>query len=160
MYCFSERDGVAMILNGLGFTSRTLYLTPEFLANKPIDRFIAPGLQADFFNDDALGRTLDALHKHDVTQLYVHIGVRVIKTLGLRGNLVHLDSTSFHVDGKYNQDNPPAQGDRVIHITQGYSRDFRPSLDQVVLHLMVENSAEITILMKNVKGVYLRTGWN
>ena len=28
---------VAMILNGLGFSNRRMYLTPQFFANKPLD---------------------------------------------------------------------------------------------------------------------------
>ncbi|MEM7495787.1 MAG: DUF4277 domain-containing protein, partial [Myxococcota bacterium] len=49
----------------------TLYLSPEFLRNRPVQRLIAPGPQAQTFNDDALGRTLDTLHKHGVSQLYI-----------------------------------------------------------------------------------------
>lgn len=39
----------AMILNALGFTSRPLYLTPEFFANKPLDRLLRPGLTVSIF---------------------------------------------------------------------------------------------------------------
>ena len=52
---------VAMILNGLGFHSRTLHLFPNFFADKPLERLIAPGLRPEHLNDDALGRCLDAL---------------------------------------------------------------------------------------------------
>ena len=45
--------------------------------------------------------------------------------LGLASSSVHLDTTSFHVDGRYNSAEPPEE--TVIHITQGYSRDrLRP----------------------------------
>ncbi|MEM7494955.1 MAG: DUF4277 domain-containing protein, partial [Myxococcota bacterium] len=104
----------------------TLYLAPEFLQNRPVQRLIAPGLQAQTFNDDALGRTLDALHKHDVSQLYIAIAAHAVKILGLPAAGLHMDSTSFHLDGKYNRDQPPDDDDRIIHVTRGHSRDHRP----------------------------------
>ena len=42
----------AMILNALGFSSRALYLMPDYLRNKPVDILIAPDLSAEDFNDD------------------------------------------------------------------------------------------------------------
>lgn len=143
---------VAMILNGLGFAARTLYLNSEFLEKKPLERFFRPGVKAEYFNDDALGRTLDAVYKHDLTQLYVHIGAHAVKSLQLSGKSIHLDSSSFHVDGEYNHDFPPEEDDQLIHVTRGYSRDHRSDLNQVLLHLMVENSGGLPVLMKAVSG--------
>ena len=50
---------VSMVLNGLGFSNRTLYLFPQFLENKPVNLLISPELEARDFSDDTLGRTLD-----------------------------------------------------------------------------------------------------
>jgi hypothetical protein len=44
-----------MVLNELGFSSRALYLIPDFLRNKPVDLLINPNLTAEDFNDDTLG---------------------------------------------------------------------------------------------------------
>jgi hypothetical protein len=48
---------LAMIQNALGFSSRALYLMPDYLQNKPVDILIRPGLEAEDFNDDTLGRS-------------------------------------------------------------------------------------------------------
>ena len=48
-----------MILNGLGFTTRPLSLTPQFFANKPLDLLFREGVHAEMFNRFKLGRTLD-----------------------------------------------------------------------------------------------------
>ena len=53
---------MAMILNGLGFMDDRLYLFPKFLENKPVARLFDKDLSANDFNDDALGRFLDAAH--------------------------------------------------------------------------------------------------
>ncbi len=38
---------VAMILNGLGFSNRQLYLVPQFFANKPVEHLLGEGITAD-----------------------------------------------------------------------------------------------------------------
>ena len=60
----------AMVLNALGFSSRALYLTPDYLHNKPVDVLIAEGLVAEDFNDDSLGRSLDDLYEKGVTEVF------------------------------------------------------------------------------------------
>ena len=49
----------AMILNGLGFIDSRLYLFPDFLQDKAVDKLLNNDIKADYFNDDALGRCLD-----------------------------------------------------------------------------------------------------
>ena len=107
----------AMVLNGLGFINQQLYLVPHFFQNKPISRLIAPGMQASHLNDDALGRALDTLYAFGVTELYCLIAATAATRLGLTPTCSHLDTTSFHVDGRYNSAQPPDE--QVVHITQG-----------------------------------------
>jgi transposase len=140
----------AMVLNGLGFVNQPLYLVPSFFDTKPTDRLIGPEVEAVHLNDDVLGRALEALYDFGVTPLYTLIATEACTRLGLASSYVHLDTTSFHVDGRYNSAEAPEEG--VIHITQGYSRDHRPDLNQVVLELMVEHQAGIPLLMKPLSG--------
>src|SRR5271165_6677635 len=60
---------LAMILNGLGFSNRQLYLVPQFFASKPVEHLLGAGITAEDLNDDRLGRTLDWLTAHDLTAL-------------------------------------------------------------------------------------------
>jgi transposase len=140
----------AMVLNGLGFVNQQLYLVPMFFQNKPTQRLIAPGVEAQHLHDDTLGRTLDMLYDYGVTELYSLVAATAAQRLGLAPTFAHLDSTSFHVDGRYNSaEEPDAE---VIHITRGYSRDHRPDLNQVMLDLIVEHQAGIPLLMKPLSG--------
>jgi transposase len=87
---------------------------------------------------------------YGVTERYSLIAATAAERLGLAPRFTHLDSTSFHVDGRYNSDEEPgAQG---MHITRGYSRDHRPDLNQVMVELMVEHQAGLPILMKPLSG--------
>src|SRR5271166_5619082 len=85
---------VAMILNGLGFSSRRLYLVSQFFATKPIEHLLGPGIRAEDLNDDCLGRTLDWLYAHDPTVLFAGIARRAF---GIGVRQVHVDTTSFAV---------------------------------------------------------------
>jgi transposase len=141
----------AMVLNGLGFVNQHLYLVPRFFQDQPISRLLAPGLmEAKPLNDDALGRALDTLYKYGVTELYRLIAATAAERLGLAPRFVPLDSTSVHVDGRYNSDNAP--NEQVVHITRGDSRAHRPDLHQVMLALMVEHQAGIPVRMKPLSG--------
>jgi transposase len=140
----------AMVLNGLGFANQTLYLVPQFFHHKPTARLIAPGIAPEHLHDDALGRALDTLYDYGVTELYSLIAATAAERLGLAPTFAHLDSTSFHVDGRYNSDTAPDE--QVVHITRGYSRDHRPDLNQVMLELIVEHQAGIPVLMKPLSG--------
>ena len=140
----------AMVLNGLGFVNQQLYLVPSFFQHKPIERLVGPGIAAADLNDDVLGRGLDALYAYGVTPLYSLIAAHAAQRLGLTAQFAHLDTTSFHVDGRYNSAEAP--DDRVMHLTQGYSRDHRPDLNQVMLELIVEHQAGIPVLMQPLHG--------
>jgi transposase len=140
----------AMVLNGLGFINQALYLVPRFFQNKPTYRLISPRIAPEQLNDDALGRALDTLYAYGVTELYSLMAATAAERLGLAPRFAHLDSTSFHVDGRYNSDEESEE--QVVHITRGYSRDHRPDLNQVMLELIVEPQAGIPILMKPLSG--------
>jgi transposase len=140
----------AMVLNGLGFINQALYLVPRFFHNKPTSRLISPRVTPAQLNDDALGRALDTLYASGVTELYSLIAVSAARRLGLCPTYMHLDTTSFHVDGRYNSDEEPEE--QVVHITKGYSRDHRPDLNQVMLELLVEQQADIPVLMQPLSG--------
>lgn len=63
---------------------------------------LANDIEAYPLTDDVLGRTLDALYEADVSALY-QAAEHVIDKLGPKTDSVHLDITSFHVDGEYAQ---------------------------------------------------------
>ena len=140
----------AMVLNGLGFVNRTLYLTPAFYADKPTERLLGAGIRPEHLHDDTLGRALDTLYEQDVTGLYALVAAEACRRLGLRVTVGHLDITRFHLDGTYHHADEPAT--EVVHITPGYSRDHRPDLNQVMLNLLVEHRAGIPLLMKPLAG--------
>ena len=92
---------VAMILNGLGFSNRQLYLVPHYFENKPVEHLLGEGITADMLNDDCLGRTLDWIYEHDVTTLFAGLAFQARQRFGIKGQHLHIDTTSFSVSGDY-----------------------------------------------------------
>lgn len=91
----------AMILNGLGFIDNRLYMFPNFLENKPVQRLFGEGVEAEHFNDDALGRCLDAIHAYGITPLFSDIAFSIGTKQKLLGYSAHFDTTSLNVHGEY-----------------------------------------------------------
>lgn len=144
---------VAMIINGLGFTGRSLHMFPQFFANKPLDKLIREGIKPEHLNDKVLGRALDELFELNVSKVYCELAIKVVNHLKLPCEAVNLDGTSFHVDGLYNSDCDEDDEDlHCLRICKGYSRDHRPDLNQVILLLMTENKAGIPLFMAGVNG--------
>src|SRR6202790_3443084 len=141
----------AMIINGLGFANRTLYLMPHFFKDKPVERLLGKGIKAEHLNDDTLGRTLDSIYEYGPEILYGMLAAQSVKRLGLSCEVGHIDSSSFHVDGDYNCDQIETT-EKCIHITRGYSRDHRPDLNQVILQIISEHQAGIPIWMDVLSG--------
>jgi transposase len=137
----------AMVLNGLGFVNQQLYLVPSYFETKPVEHLFGDGFCAEYFNDDALGRALDSLFDFGLTPLFCQLSSQAMRKLDIVPSFGHLDSTTFHVDGKYD-----VNMGYCVSITKGYSRDHRPELNQVGLALIVEQSSKIPFLMKPLSG--------
>jgi transposase len=142
---------VAMILNGLGFSNRQLYLVPQFFADKPVETLLGPGITAADLNDDCLGRTLDWLYAHDPTTLFAGIAAQARRVFGIQARQVHVDTTSFSVSGAYVRE----EGDldaTTIAITYGYSRDHRADLKQWMLALATTHEGDVPVFLRPLSG--------
>ena len=142
---------VAMILNGLGFSNRRLYLTPQFFQNKPVEWLLGPGIMAEDLNDDCLGRALDWRFAHDPTALFAGIAHQARQRFGVKVEQLHGDTTSFAVSGDYLSKEGDADA-RAIAITYGYSRDHRDDLKQWALALITSSDGDVPVFMRALDG--------
>ena len=140
---------LAMVQNALGFSSRALYLIPDYLKNKPVDLLIRSGLAPEDFNDDSLGRCLDDLYACGVTEVFASVASKALSVYGIEHKFVHLDSSSFHLHGEYDVDAP---GEEMVSITHGYSRDHRPDLKQVVAQIITSHKSNLPVWLEVLSG--------
>src|SRR5258708_8237116 len=89
----------AMVLNGLGFVNRPLYLTPEFYANKPVEVLIGTGIRAEDLNDDCLGRALDTVYRVGVTPVFVQVVSHAMHMRGVSPLFAHEETSAFSLEG-------------------------------------------------------------
>lgn len=146
---------VGMILNGLGFANKRLYMVDTFFEKTPVSKlFEVPYLKAAHFNDDSLGRVLDNIYAYGVTELYHIISHKTVKYLkavhNLDCNIGHLDNSTIHLHGS----SYPGleEGENMLEIVPGYSKDNRPDLNQVGIQLIVESKSRIPLLFRALSG--------
>lgn len=138
----------AMIVNGLGFTTRPLYLSASFFETKAVEQLLGPGIEASQITDQQLGNFLENCFDYGCTKLFSQISWEVFRRFELSGieRFVHLDTTSMSVHGQYKY------GTDALGITFGHSKDHRPDLKQFMISLMVEPRHGIPWLFKALDG--------
>jgi len=141
---------VAMIINGLGFTNRRLYLTPQFFQSKPVQMLLGEDVQAQDLNDHTLGKVLDEVADYGSSSLFAEIAFLIAKEQHLLKDMTEsrLDSTSFSLHGKYETE----EDAEVVEICKGYSKDHRPDLNQVLLSLVMGTPANLPMWMESNSG--------
>lgn len=145
----------AMIINGLGYTSSPLYLTPDFFADKDVERLVGKGVQSEHLNEYALGRTLDALYAYGTTRLFTEIAFEVAQERGLLGKSLHLDTTTHSLWGEYPEVEELAQQEGMEEMpipTYGHSKANRPDLKQVVMSLIVTGPSSMPLQFEALSG--------
>ena len=146
-----------MILNGLGYTTRPLYMSNRFFEARDVEAMLGIEYDQSWFNDDVIGRTMDALYEYGLTPLFSELSLGIMKSLGRKIGSVNIDSTSFHYHGTeqmYHDDNTKVNYDEPhkINITYGYSRDAHPELVQIMEQMMVDNETGIPLFMEPESG--------
>ncbi|PON13422.1 hypothetical protein C2W62_34440 [Candidatus Entotheonella serta] len=125
----------AIVLNGLSFVNQQLYLGPIFSKTSQSRASLPrPFMPAILTMTPSIGLSTPSTTMASPNST---ASSRLPPRLGLATRMAHLDTTSFHVDGRYNQEEEAQDG--VIRLTLGYSRDHRPDLNKIMLELIVEH---------------------
>ena len=162
----------AMIINGLGLVSAPLYLFSKFFEGKAIEHLLGSGIQASHLNDDRLGRVLDKLYLAGISSIFATIALEAAQKFEINTDTAHLDSSSFHLHGKYDRESPSVSfssremsSERSdsssldhqmspvpIQLTYGYSRDHRPDLKQFILDLICSGDGDVPLFLRSASG--------
>ena len=59
------------------------------------------GIKPEYLNDDRLGDVLDELYDARLSEVFLEISLQATRRFEVKQEIAHLDSTSFHLDGKY-----------------------------------------------------------
>ncbi len=138
--------GLGVLLRNILLARRPLYGLAEWAS-----RFEPAllGLAAEappYFNDDRVGRCLDALFRSDRATLMTQIVVHAVEEFDLELTELHNDSTTVSFTGQYVQaDGKPARGIPTHRITHGVNKDFRPDLKQLLFILTTTADGAVPI---------------
>jgi transposase len=137
-----------MILNGLGFANRPMSLTPQLVANKPLDLWGRDGLRADRFNRFTLGRIRDEAYADGCDLVWQERALAGCAQEGIDLRVNHLDTTRCALSGDY----VPDGDEHALRLTHGYSKDHRPDLKQAVLERMVSQDGGVPFVSTSWDG--------
>ena len=124
---------LALIMNGLGFTERRLYLFPKYCQHLDLERLIGSDITPGQINESVIGRLLDQIHAYGSTRLFTDLVTQMFTVYKEVLQLAHVDTTNFSVHGDYNSQS----GDGCIKVTHGHAKDKRYDLKRFVLSLVV-----------------------
>ena len=137
----------AMILNGLGFVSAPLYLFSEFFTGKATEHLLGEGIKPEHLNDDRIGKALDSLSKQGLTSLFTSIAMLAHQKFSLATKSLHLDSSSFSVEGSYEVE-ISEESIESVKITYGYSKDHRPDLKQFMMDAICTGDGDVPLFLR------------
>jgi transposase len=163
---------LAMVFNAVGFTSRPLYMSPDFFKRREL-KFLLGGsrtqpnlvLQPEHLNEHKLGRALDAIAELGPDRVFLRVATRAFKALKVKVQQLHLDTTthSFHGVYKDEEGNPlgadfkaldPHAEDGIVEVlmAEGFSKDYRLHCKQVVQELLVSGDGDVPLLFRAHSG--------
>ena len=105
-----------------------------------VEKLLGEGIKVEHINDDKIGRVMDKLFCHGLSEIFVEIVLNAINKYQISTKQAHLDASSIGLSGQYqnqserleiNQELEPSP--QPIQIVKGYSRDHRPDLKQFVI---------------------------
>ncbi len=132
----------ALIMAGLGFYRRPLYLMKDFFRGKPVDLLIGPGITGDMFTDSVCGRTLDAIYAYGVENFFYSLISLIDRDFDIFNKFIKLDTTSFLFHGKYKHGKSGTG-----KLARGHSKDNRPDLFQLILSLGMSGKDSLPLMM-------------
>lgn len=149
----------AMIINGLGFLNKRLYMVTRFFKDKPTEKLIAEGIKAEHLNDDILGKTLDQIYEFGQTKLFAKIAYEIATNHHCLNRYRRMDTTSLKVEGEYEGKQKDVaelkfclETKERLQIVHGFSKDGRPDLKQFMLSLVMSGEGDLPIWMESQNG--------
>lgn len=148
----SHADAILLFVRNILIERHPLYKLSEWAAR--FDPYLV-GLgetTPSVLNDDRVGRSLDALFDADRASLLTNIVLKVIDEFDIELSQLHNDSTSVTVYGEYRQSSSKRKGKVSLALLQGFNKDHRPDLKQLLFTLTVSRDGAVPIHYKGYDG--------
>jgi transposase len=135
-----------VLLRNILLARRPLYCLAEWASRFEPALLGLPAEAPQYFNDDRVGRCLDALFRSNRATLMTEIVVHAVEEFDLDLTEIHNDSTTVTFTGQYVEANgKPAPGHQTHRITYGVNKDFRPDFKQLLFILTTTADGAVPI---------------
>lgn len=132
-------DALKMLVFNIITCPSPLYKVSEWVADY-IDGIGEAPHEAEKYNDDCLGRTLDRLYACDRNALMIDLTANAIQAHQLELSRIHNDSTTITFKGRY--ENQASDAAQLLH---GHNKDFRPDCLQLVYGLNITEDGNVPL---------------
>ena len=130
---------LCMMLMNIVVAAKPLYKVDEWFIEH-LDGKAEEMVNAGKYNDDRLGRCLEALFRSDRHSLMTEASVSAIKVHDLITTRLHNDTTTVSFAGAYKDQSPAA-----IQLDFGFNKDHRPDYKQLVFGLNITEDGHVPI---------------
>ena len=138
--------GLGVLLRNILLARRPLYGLAEWASRFEPALLGLPAEAPQYFNDDRVGRCLDALFRSNRATLMTESVVHAVEEFDLDLTEIHNDSTTVTFTGQYVEANgKPAPGHQTHRITYGVNKDFRPDFKQLLFILTTTADGAVPI---------------
>ncbi|MDQ6962443.1 MAG: IS1634 family transposase [Mariprofundaceae bacterium] len=127
------------MISNIMVATKPLYKIEEWLTDYT-DGKAEEQVLAKKYNDDRCGREADRLYNADRHSILLEAVASAIRIHDLEIKGVHNDSTSVTFSGAYENQSPHA-----VQLENGYNKDYRPDLKQIVFGLNITEDGHVPI---------------
>ena len=140
-------DTLILLVYNLTLGKNPLYELSEWVESLDM-RAIGYSLgMSSLFSDDRFGRALDRVYKVDRATLTTDIVTAFINEFSIKFERIHNDSTSVKAYGRY-----PGKTSTGLKLNNGFSKDHRPDLKQLVYCLSISADGAVPVHHKVYSG--------
>lgn len=136
---------MAIVMNTIA-QRRPLYKLERFYEKTDTEKLFGEGVEAGHLNDDTMARALDELYEAGPKKIMTEVAVEIIEKFDIKVKGIHADTTSKSVYGEYKE---CEEDEELIQVNNGYSKDKRPDLKQILFGLGVTKEKIIVIVDVN-----------
>jgi transposase len=139
---------LSLFMLGYSLSRRALYKVEEQMKEIPLNLFFSQNIVYYDFNDDVLGRSLDAIYKYGTDEFFVRVMNHLYNQMPDLIDLsrLHSDITNFTVHGQYKQSE-----DEPFKIVHGHPKNGCKKLKLFSLAL-ITNTQGVPLFMNPLSG--------
>ena len=131
---------LCVMVSNIICSRRPLYKVQEWLSEYS-DGLGEEPLHAAPYNDDRLGRALDALFKADRGSLGAELSANAIRVHELETSRIHNDTTTVTFLGAYQTPDP-----QTVQLLLGHNKDGRPDCKQIVFGINTTEDGHVPLI--------------